>query len=426
MRNQANCRFFIPNHGQFDDKIDFTAHKVNHSYWFTSNEIVFDRIVNNNKPQEIIRLNFIGSNISEAKGINKLIGQNNYIKENDKSTWKTGVPNFQGVVYENLYDGIDAVFSSIAGFLKSDFIVNPNAEVNDLILSHSGTDDITINAKGELVLQTKHGEFIDGTPIAYQIINNNTEYVKAEYNLSEKGTVNFEVQSYDSDYPLIINPSSDNNDVDFGYRDSSLPVNLIEFTANLSSEGVHINWVTENEVENQAFVIERCEDPSQQWREIANYINNSELLGHGTVTYQNEYEYIDKLVLPDHSYEYRLGDVDYNSKVTYHNSLVIAVEVTDIVAIPKQFDLKPAYPNPFNPVTNIQYALPKDSYVKLSVYDISITLVTTLVNRLEQAGNKRVYWSGRDGFGKNVSGGIYLYRIEAGQFIATRKMLLLR
>lgn len=249
--------------------------------------------------------------------------------------------------------------------------------------------------------------------------------------LAEDGSLIYQSIDYDGIITphvavVVLGVSEMNNDLDFGYRDSPLSVNLIEFTANLSSDGVHLNWATESEVENQGFVIERREESSQQWREIANYINNSELLGHGTVTDQNEYEYLDQFVQPGHTYEYRLGDVDYNAKTTYHNSLVIAIEVTDIVAIPEKFELKPAYPNPFNPITNIQYALPNDSKVRLSIYDISGTLVATLVNRREKAGNRQVYWNGRDSFGNNVSGGIYLYRIEAGQFVATRKMLLLR
>jgi len=239
-------------------------------------------------------------------------------------------------------------------------------------------------------------------------------------------------QSYDFDGIItphtaivILGASESNNDVDFGYKDNPLPVNLIEFTASLSKEGVHLNWVTESEIENQGFIIERRED-SSVWREIANFINDSGLRGHGTVTYQNEYEYTDKLVQARTTYEYRLGDVDYNTAITYHNTLTIKIEVTDIVAIPKEFSLKSAYPNPFNPITKLEYILPQASKVRLSVFDISGTIVRTLVNRQESAGNKQVYWNGKDDFGKNVSGGIYLYRIETEEYIATRKMLLLR
>ncbi len=89
--------------------------------------------------------------------------------------------------------------------------------------------------------------------------------------------------------------------------------------------------------------------------------------------------------------------------------------------IPKVFSLSQNYPNPFNPVTTIRYGLPEEVYIELSIYNISGQQVAILVNEMQQAGYHQVSWDG-----KGVASGIYFYRIQAGQFTQTRKMILLR
>jgi predicted outer membrane repeat protein len=93
---------------------------------------------------------------------------------------------------------------------------------------------------------------------------------------------------------------------------------------------------------------------------------------------------------------------------------------------PKEFALYPNYPNPFNPVTVLRYALPVESRVRLVVYDLLGREVRTLVQELQPPGYHSVSWYGRDNGGRPVSAGIYLYRIQAGAFVKTRKMLMLK
>lgn len=89
--------------------------------------------------------------------------------------------------------------------------------------------------------------------------------------------------------------------------------------------------------------------------------------------------------------------------------------------LPKFFALSQNYPNPFNPVTEIKYALPKDRHVRLEVYNTLGQKVAALVNGEEKAGYKTVRWDAG-----SFSSGIYFYRIQAGNFVETRKMLLIR
>ena len=94
--------------------------------------------------------------------------------------------------------------------------------------------------------------------------------------------------------------------------------------------------------------------------------------------------------------------------------------------LPEGFDLLPNHPNPFNPETVIRYVLPRTAEVRLAVYDVRGARVATLVAGRRPAGEHRVTWRGRDERGRQVSSGIYLYRLEAGGGMHSRPMVLAR
>lgn len=94
--------------------------------------------------------------------------------------------------------------------------------------------------------------------------------------------------------------------------------------------------------------------------------------------------------------------------------------------IPLTFALDQNFPNPFNPTTMIRFALPKESKVSLKVYDVIGREVRTLVNGDLAAGINTVEWNGRNNLGQAVASGMYLYRIQAGTFVSTKKMMLLK
>ena len=133
---------------------------------------------------------------------------------------------------------------------------------------------------------------------------------------------------------------------------------------------------------------------------------------------------------------------DDNSHVRFDNvvahddgSFSVDVEIHDITTgiadetnsnIPETFKLEGNYPNPFNPTTTISYDLPEQAQVTLSIYDLLGKKIKPLVNQSQDAGNKIAMWDGTDDLGRPVSAGVYLYRIKAGEFSQTRKMLLLK
>jgi len=97
-----------------------------------------------------------------------------------------------------------------------------------------------------------------------------------------------------------------------------------------------------------------------------------------------------------------------------------------IRSIPETFSLAQNYPNPFNARTVIRYALPRDSKVKISIYNILGQRVKVLLNEYQSAGHKTVIWDGKNQKGKEVASGVYFYKIKADDFTSSKKMLLLK
>ena len=116
-----------------------------------------------------------------------------------------------------------------------------------------------------------------------------------------------------------------------------------------------------------------------------------------------------------------------NDTVTPQFTIPVGLLVTDVTGIipgdelPKEFALKQNYPNPFNPVTTISYELSQSGDVSLVIYNLIGQEIAILIREVQQAGNYTIRWDA-----SNVASGIYFYRIQAGDFVRTRKMVLLK
>ena len=93
---------------------------------------------------------------------------------------------------------------------------------------------------------------------------------------------------------------------------------------------------------------------------------------------------------------------------------------------PEEFSLRQNYPNPFNPVTTLRYDLPENGHVTITIYDMLGREVKTLINQTQDAGYRSIIWNATNDYDKPVSAGIYLYQIQAGEYISTKKMVLLK
>ncbi len=144
-----------------------------------------------------------------------------------------------------------------------------------------------------------------------------------------------------------------------------------------------------------------------------------------------------KMNLVTHNYEFPEGE-PYGAGMLLHIPYdmvsgrlgpgITAVEGVEGASLPSSYSLSAAYPNPFNPETTIEFALPTaaDERVKLDVYNAAGQLVATLVDEALSAGAYKTTWSGRDQQGDLVSSGVYFYRMQAGEFTATHPVTLLK
>jgi photosystem II stability/assembly factor-like uncharacterized protein len=198
--------------------------------------------------------------------------------------------------------------------------------------------------------------------------------------------------------------------------DGTLPILLAFFNYSTNDNIVNLRWATQQEINNSGFDIERKKsgDDINGWSKIG-YVQ-----GNGT-THETKYYSFKDEILATGLYNYRLKQYDYNGYYEIFN-LNGAVSINP----PVKFSLHQNYPNPFNPVTKIRFDIPSEtgsqkSEVKLVIYDLSGREILTLMNEAKQPGTYEVTFDG-----SNFASGVYFYKLKAGDFIETKKMLMIK
>jgi len=130
-------------------------------------------------------------------------------------------------------------------------------------------------------------------------------------------------------------------------------------------------------------------------------------------------------VLHGWKYYYKITTFDFSGNESGPTApdVITADEIPDV---PAAFALHQNYPNPFNPVTTIRFDLPASVRVTLSVYNLKGEKVRVLLDRNMTAGQKSIDWNGRSDEEWTVASGVYFYKLKAGEFKKTRKMILMR
>jgi hypothetical protein len=189
-----------------------------------------------------------------------------------------------------------------------------------------------------------------------------------------------------------------------------IPVELVSFTAKVIIGNVELQWQTATETNNAGFEVEKAILNSlegETW-EVLGFVN-----GNGTTTEPMSYSFVDRNVQTG-VYQYRLKQIDTDGRFEYSD--VVEVEI-----IPNEFALYQNYPNPFNPTTKIRYQLQKESKVVIKIYDVLGAEVITLLNEKKEPGVYEVELNAQ-----SLPSGTYIYRIVSGDFVETKKMVLLR
>lgn len=214
-------------------------------------------------------------------------------------------------------------------------------------------------------------------------------------------------------------------------NDQSLPVVLSAWKATSSKGFVNLYWITDSEIENQGFIVERrqnSETNSQKaWQEIASFTTHPALQGQGSTSSQTSYSFVDKQVKVGKTYSYRLSDVDYRGNVIQHDEINVTVKASGHDLKPTDVSLHAAYPNPFNPEVNLSFTLENEAAtLSLEVYDLQGTLVQTLTSGHHEMGTHSFNWDGNDGQGNAVSSGVYMVRLNANSVVQIQRVTLLR
>ena len=124
---------------------------------------------------------------------------------------------------------------------------------------------------------------------------------------------------------------------------------------------------------------------------------------------------------------YRLAALDHAGNISDYSDVVEAAVLSiDEEMIPDVYALHQNYPHPFNPVTTLRYDLPEDATVSIIIYDVMGRKVRSLINTTQSAGYRSIRWNATNDHGEPVSAGMYIYMIRAGNFIKTKKMVLLK
>jgi hypothetical protein len=185
-----------------------------------------------------------------------------------------------------------------------------------------------------------------------------------------------------------------------------IPVELTYFSATTEKNNILLTWQTATEINNQGFEIQRSNDG--QFEKIGF------VPGHGTTTEIQSYNFTDENVVVG-EYSYRLKQMDYDGTTEYSN--IVEVEITQ----PIEYSLSQNYPNPFNPSTTIAYSILKDGLVTLKVYDVLGEEVATLINEVQSAGTRNITFTASE-----LSSGVYYYQLVSGEFISTKKLILMK
>ena len=183
--------------------------------------------------------------------------------------------------------------------------------------------------------------------------------------------------------------------------------------ATILETGIHLSWDISPDDDFQYFNLE-----------ISSTADFSDYLTVETV----DTAYLDTDYEIDVTVYYRLiAYDDAGNSSEYSVTIDITVLWADLgIAIPDEFAIHQNYPNPFNPVTTLRYDLPENGHVNITIYDMLGRQVKTLINEYQDPGYRSIIWDATNDYGKPVSAGMYLYQIHAGEYISTKKMVLLK
>ena len=202
---------FEPNQGQAEERVKFLARGNGYALFLTADEAVLrlahSRARNGESIETAVSMRVAGANRSAAVvGAEELAAKSNYFIGNDSGQWRTNVPQFAQVRYQEIYPGIDLIYYGSQGNLEYDFEIAPGADPNAVRLHFEGMERLRLDPTGDLIMHTARGSVRLRAPSVYQQIGREKREVAARFVLASDRDVRFALGTYDRSRMLVIDP----------------------------------------------------------------------------------------------------------------------------------------------------------------------------------------------------------------------------
>ena len=217
-------------------------------------------------------------------------------------------------------------------------------------------------------------------------------------------------------------PDGEVEDYPLDIDEPPIGVDLTSFTAQFVGDAVHIAWETNDKYEHAGYNLYRSTEETGAYVKV-----NDKLIASEPENDNIQYNYIDH-VPANAQYYYKLEAIGLDGNSTFHGPISVSMNtaVEEDEPLPNEFNLAQNYPNPFNPVTTISYTLPATAEVRIVIYNIQGKIIRNLVNGQQAAGAYNIVWDAKDDLGNAVPTGLYIYKMQAGDYARTLKMTLLK
>jgi hypothetical protein len=233
---------FVKNEGQREKSVLFYELGTGRATAFTregvSLSLTGSGSVNGGKGSfESVILSPLDGAPSAVEPIDPKEGKINYLIGKDPAKWKTDLPTYGGVLYKNIYPGIDMKFYGTNSELEYDIIVSPGADPSKVRLSYNGVEDLLLTPDGELLIVLKGGTIVQKKPVVYQTRDDRKEIVPGYFTLLDRTTYAFVVAPYDRDRTLVIDPTLDYSTYLGGSADDGASGIAVDSTGNVYVAG---------------------------------------------------------------------------------------------------------------------------------------------------------------------------------------------
>ncbi len=198
---------FEENRGQADGQVRFVSRGSGYSFFLTPTGAVLSFAPDTQSGATVLQMQLAGaSSNSRVHGLEELPGTSNYFVASNPNRWRMDVPTFRKVAYDDVYPGVSLVYYGNQRQMEYDFVVAPGANPEQIRLSISGAQQLSIDDQGNLVLHNKAGDVTLLAPKVYQRISGQNRPITGQWKLQSKNVAGFRLGAYDRSRALVIDP----------------------------------------------------------------------------------------------------------------------------------------------------------------------------------------------------------------------------